>query len=350
LRPGTSLSRVAAKTPAIEVEVGERLVRVSNPDKVYFSALGTAAGTKRHLVEYYLAVSDGIVRALRDRPTYLQRFPDGVEGEDIYQKRAPTHRPDWIPTCQVTFPSGNTADAMRVVEPATVAWAANLGTVTFHPWPSRCSDPDHPDELRVDLDPQPGTAFEDARDVALRVVQPLLDELGWVGFAKTSGNRGVHVYVRVQPRWSFVDIRHAVIAFAREVERRDPEHVTTAWWKEERGARVFIDFNQNARDRTIASAYSVRNRVTGNVSTPVRWDELGEVHPDDFTIATVPARFAAVGDVHATIDDVAHDLTPLLDWYARDERDRGLGDMPYPPNYPKMPGEPMRVQPSRARH
>jgi DNA ligase D len=341
---------VAAKTPAIEIEVGERLVRVSNPDKVYFSALGTAQGTKRHLVEYYVTVSDGILRALRERPTYLQRFPDGVEGEDIYQKRVPTHRPDWIPTCQVTFPSGNTADAMLVVEAATVAWAANLGTVTFHPWPSRCADTDHPDELRVDLDPQPGTDFVDARDVALRVVKPLLDELGWVGFVKTSGNRGVHLYVRLQPRWSFIDVRHAVIALAREVERRDPEHVTTAWWKEERGARVFIDFNQTARDRTIASAYSVRKRVTGNVSTPVRWDELGDVHPDDFTIATVPTRFAAVGDVHAAIDDVAHDLSPLLEWYARDERDRGLGDMPYPPNYPKMPGEPMRVQPSRAKH
>jgi DNA ligase D len=338
---------VAAKTPAIELTVGERVVRVSNPDKVYFPELGESAGTKRHLVEYYLAVSDGILRALRDRPTYLQRFPDGVLGEDIYQKRVPTHRPDWIPTCQVTFPSGNTADAMRVVEPATVAWAANLGTVTFHPWPSRCSDTDHPDELRVDLDPQPGTHFDDARDVALHVVRPMLEELGWVGFPKTSGNRGVHLYVRLQPRWSFIDVRHAVIAFAREVERRAPDRVTTAWWKEERGTRVFIDFNQTARDRTIASAYSVRKRVTGNVSTPLQWDELADVHPDDFTIATVPARFAELGDVHASIDDVAHDLTPLLEWYARDERDRGLGDMPYPPNYPKMPGEPPRVQPSR---
>jgi DNA ligase D-like protein (predicted polymerase) len=341
---------VAAKTPAIELEVGDRLVRVSNPDKVYFPALGESAGTKRHLVEYYLAVADGIGRALRDRPTYLQRFPDGVEGEDIYQKRAPAHRPDWIGTCQVTFPSGNTADALHVVEPATVAWAANLGTVTFHPWPSRCADTDHPDELRVDLDPQPGTGFVDARDVALEVVRPLLAELGWVGFPKTSGNRGVHLYVRVQPRWGFVDVRHAVIALAREVERRAPERVTTAWWKEERGERVFIDFNQTARDRTIASAYSVRKRVTGNVSTPLRWEELADVHPDDFTIATVPARFAELGDVHASIDDVAHDLSPLLEWYARDERDHGLGDMPYPPSYPKMPGEPMRVQPSRAKH
>ena len=341
---------MAAKVPAIELDVGGQPVRVSNPDKVYFPALGAAAGTKRHLVEYYVAVGDGIVRALRDRPTYLQRFPDGVEGEDIYQKRAPAHRPDWIPTCQVTFPSGNTADALRVTQLATVAWAANLGTVTFHPWPARCGDTDHPDELRVDLDPQPGTGFDDARRVALEVLRPLLAEMGWVGFVKTSGNRGIHVYVRLQPRWTFIDVRHAVIALAREVERRDPAHVTTAWWKEERGERVFIDFNQNARDRTIASAYSVRKRVTGNVSTPLTWDELVDVRPDDLTIATVPGRFAQVGDVHATIDDVAHDLSPLLEWYERDERDRGEGDMPYPPNYPKMPGEPMRVQPSRAKH
>ncbi len=339
----------AAKTPAIELQVGERSVRVSNPDKVYFPALGAAGGTKRHLVEYYLSVGDGIVRALNDRPTYLQRFPDGVEGEEIYQKRVPTHAPDWIRTCQVTFPSGRTADALRVTEPADVAWAANLGTVTFHPWHARCSDVDRPDELRIDLDPQPGTDFDDAREVALRCVQPLLAELGWVGFPKTSGNRGLHVYVRIEPRWTFTEVRHAAIAFAREVERRDPESVTTKWWKEERGTRVFVDFNQNARDRTIASAYSARRRVTGTVSTPLRWGEVADVETEDFTIASVPGRFAELGDVHATIDEVAHDLTPLLEWYERDERDRGEGDMPYPPNYPKMPGEPMRVQPSRAK-
>ncbi len=282
----------AAKTPAIELQVGERSVRVSNPDKVYFPALGEAGGTKRHLVEYYLSVGDGIVRALHDRPTYLQRFPDGVEGEEIYQKRVPTHAPDWIRTCQVTFPSGRTADALRVTEPADVAWAANLGTVTFHPWHARCSDVDRPDELRIDLDPQPGTDFDDARAVAVRCVQPLLAELGWVGFPKTSGNRGLHVYVRIEPRWTFTEVRHAAIAFAREVERRDPAAVTTKWWKEERGTRVFVDFNQNARDRTIASAYSARRRVTGTVSTPLRWDEVADVETEDFTIATVPARFA----------------------------------------------------------
>jgi len=221
--------------PAIELEVGEQVVRVTNPAKVYFPGLGEAAGTKRHLVEYYVSVADGIVRALRDRPTYLQRFPEGVEGEEIYQKRVPAHAPPWIRTCRVGFPSGRTADALLVTGVAEVAWAANLGTVTFHPWHARCTDTDRPDELRLDLDPQPGTDFDDAREVALRVVRPILDELGWVGFPKTSGNRGVHVYVRLQPRWTFTDVRHAAIAFAREVERRDPVAVTSKWWKEERG-------------------------------------------------------------------------------------------------------------------
>jgi DNA ligase D len=341
---------MAAAVPAIEVQVGDRMVRVSNPDKVYFSALGSEAGTKRHLVDYYVSVADGIVRALRDRPTYLQRFPGGVEGEEIYQKRIPTHAPDWIQTCQVAFPSGRTADALRVTEAADVAWAANLGTVTFHPWHARCTDVDRPDELRIDLDPQPGTDFSDARRVALTQVRAVLDELGWVGFPKTSGNRGVHVYVRIEPRWTFTEVRRAAIAFARAVERRDPAGVTTKWWKEERGERVFVDFNQNARDRTIASAYSARRRTEGYVSAPLTWDELVEAETADFTIATMPSRFAAVGDRHAGIDDVSHDLTPLLEWYERDERDRGEGDMPYPPNYPKMPGEPMRVQPSKAKN
>ena len=338
------------KVPAIELPVGEHVVRVSNPDKVYFPGLGAEAGTKRHLVEYYVAVGAGVLRALRDRPTYLQRFPEGVDGEEIYQKRVPAHAPEWIRTCQVTFPSGRTADALRVVEPAAIAWAANLGTVTFHPWHARCSDTDHPDELRIDLDPQPGTDFDDARQVALRYVHPLLDELGWVGFPKTSGNRGVHVYVRIQPRWTFTEVRHAAIAFAREVERRHPEGVTTKWWKEERGSKVFVDYNQNARDRTIASAYSVRRRPFATVSAPVTWDELADVETEDLNLVTMPPRFAQLGDRHAAIDEVSHDLTPLLAWYERDERDNGEGDMPYPPNYPKMPGEPMRVQPSRAKH
>ena len=339
---------MAAKTPAIELQVGERSVRVSNPDKVYFPALGEAGGTKRHLVEYYLSVGEGIVRALHNRPTYLQRFPDGVEGEEIYQKRIPTHAPDWIQTCQVAFPSGRTADALRVSEPADVAWAANLGTVTFHPWHARCSDVDRPDELRIDLDPQPGTDFDDAREVALRLVHPVLDELGWVGFPKTSGNRGLHIYVRIEPRWTFTDVRHAAIAFGRELSRRLPDQVTTNWWKEERGERIFVDYNQNARDRTIASAYSVRPKPGAPVSAPLTWDELADVVPEDFTVATMPARFAQVGDRHATIDDAVHSLEPLLDMYERDAGG-GAADMPYPPDYPKMPGEPKRVQPSRDR-
>jgi DNA ligase D len=338
-----------APTPALELTVGERTVRVSNPDKVYFPRLGERAGTKRHLVEYYVAVGDGVLRALRSRPTYLQRFPDGVEGEEIYQKRLPQHAPDWIPTCRVSFPSGRHADALRVEEVAAVAWAANLGTVTFHPWHARCTDVDHPDELRIDLDPQPGTGYEQARTVALTLVHAVLDELGWTGYPKTSGSRGVHVYVRIEPRWTFTEVRRAAIALAREVERRAPMEVTTAWWKEQRGARLFVDYNQNARDRTIASAYSARRRPEGTVSAPLTWAELADAEPLDFTIETMPARFADLGDVHAGIDEVHYDITPLLEWFERDERDRGLGEMPYPPNYPKMPGEPKRVQPSKAK-
>ncbi|MCU0266602.1 MAG: non-homologous end-joining DNA ligase [Actinomycetia bacterium] len=335
--------------PFVEIPVGEQLVKVTNPDKVYFPGLGPAAGTKRHLVEYYVAVADGVVRALRNRPTYLQRFPDGVEGEEIYQKRLPSHAPDWLRTCRVSFPSGRHADALAVQGAADVAWAANLGTVTFHPWHARCTDVDHPDELRIDLDPQPGTGFADARRLATTLVREVLDELGFAAFPKTSGNRGIHVYVRIEPRWTFTEVRQAAIGFAREVERRAPMEVTTKWWKEERGQRVFIDYNQNARDRTIASAYSARKRADGCVSAPVTWAELPDVETADFTLVSMPARFASVGDLHAGIDDVAHDISPLLEWFARDERDRGLGDLPYPPNYPKMPGEPPRVQPSRAR-
>jgi DNA ligase D len=334
-------------SPFVELEVGEHTVKVTNPDKVYFSGLGDH-GRKIDLVNYYLSVDAGIVRALWERPTYLQRFPEGVEGEEIYQKRVPARRPDWLETARITFPSGRHADALCVTHLAAVAWAANLGTVTFHPWHARRTDVDHPDELRIDLDPQPGTDFADAKRVAV-TVREMLEEFGWVGFPKTSGGRGVHVYVRIEPRWTFPEVRRAAIAFAREVERRRPRDVTTAWWKEERGANVFIDYNQNARDRTIASAFSARPRPQGTVSAPVTWDELPDVEAADFTIATMPARFAEVNDPHAAIDDVTHSIEPLLEWAERDERDRSLGDMPYPPNYPKMPGEPMRVQPSRAK-
>ena len=230
---------------------------------------------------------------------------------------------------------------------AVVAWCAHMGTITFHPWPVRREDADHPDELRLDLDPQPGTDFDDAVRVA-GVARELLSDIGYVGFPKTSGGRGVHIYVRIEPRWTFTDVRHAAIAFGRELERRLPGEVTTKWWKEERGERIFVDYNQNARDRTIASAYSIRPKPGAPVSAPVTWEELESVQPEDFNVATMPARFAELGDLHAAIDDVHHSLEPLLEMYERDEAE-GEGDMPYPPDYPKMPGEPKRVQPSRDR-
>jgi len=329
-------------SPFVELEIGERLVKVTNPDKVFFSARGE---TKLDLVRYYLSVADGIVRALYERPTQLKRHPDGAEGEAIYQKRVPEKRPDWIETATVRFPSGRSADELCVTEVAHVAWAANLGTLDFHPWPSRRRDVEHPDELRIDIDPQPGTGFADAKRVAA-VVRETLDELGYVGWPKTSGNRGIHVACRIEPLWPFTEVRRCALAFAREVERRAPELVTTAWWKEERGERVFIDYNQNARDRTIASGYSVRARPDATVSAPVTWDELEDVETEDFTLASMPARFAELGDLHAGIDDAVCDLRRLQEWVEREEA-AGVGEAPYPPNFPKMPGEPRRVQPSR---
>ena len=313
------------------------------------------------MVDYYLSVGDGIMRALRERPVTLERWQAGVhEGVKVatradgrgadafYQKRISKGAPTWVETAHIAFPSGRTADEVCPTELATVAWCAQQNTITFHPWPVRRVDVDHPDELRIDLDPQPGTDFSDAVAVGA-VAREVLGELGWRGFPKTSGNRGVHIYVRIQPRWTFTDIRHAAIAFGRELERRMPGRVTTKWWKEERGETIFVDYNQNARDRTIASAYSVRPLPHAPVSAPLEWDELPDVDPRELTVRTMPARFAERGDVHREIDDVAHDLTPLLEWFERDEQDHGLGDMPYPPDYPKMPGEPMRVQPSRAK-
>ncbi|WP_033344820.1 non-homologous end-joining DNA ligase [Catenuloplanes japonicus] len=327
---------------AEEIEVAGRAVRLTSPDKVYFPRRGF---TKRDVFEYYLAVGDGIMRALRDRPTTLQRFPDGLDGETFFQKRVPARGvPPWIGSATVTFPSGRTAEELCPADLAHVAWAAQMGTIVFHPWPVRGAKPDEPDELRIDLDPQPGTGFADAVTVA-GTVREVLSELGATGYPKTSGGRGVHVYVRIAPRWSFVEVRRAAIALAREVEARRPELATTNWWKEERGERVFLDYNQMARDRTIACAYSLRANERATVSTPVTWDELPDVEPDDFDLRTVPVRLAKAGDPHAGIDAAAFDITPLLEWAARDDR----GDLPYPPEYPKMPGEPMRVQPSRAR-
>ncbi|WP_433216942.1 non-homologous end-joining DNA ligase [Dactylosporangium sp. CS-047395] len=330
---------------ALEVEVAGRAVRLSSPERVVFPERGF---TKQDVFEYYLAVGDGIMRALGNRPTTLQRFPEGIGGEAFFQKRVPTRGvPTWIETAQIAFPSGRKADELCPADLAHVAWAAQMGTIVFHPWPVRKGHVDQPDELRIDLDPQPGTDFADAAKVAL-VLKGVLDELGFIGWPKTSGGRGLHVYVRIKPQWTFVEARRAVIALAREVERRAPELATTKWWKEERGERVFIDFNQMARDRTIACAYSLRANPRATASTPLRWDEVGSVEPDDFDLRTVPARIAELGDPHAAIDDVAHDISELLAWSARDA-ENGEGDMPYPPEYPKMEGEPMRVQPSRAR-
>lgn len=340
------------------VEAGEREVRVSSADRVIFPATEhTPEQTKLDIVRYYLAVEDGILRALRHRPTTLERWPRGVQpgmvlatradprsGDAFFQKRVPKGAPDYVQTARIAFPSGRSADEICPTEIAVVAWCAQMGAITFHPWPVRRDDVDHPDELRLDFDPQPGTDFDDAVRVATSA-RGLLDELGYVGFPKTSGGRGVHVYVRIEPRWTFTDVRHAAIAFGRELERRLPGEVTTRWWKEERGERIFVDYNQNARDRTIASAYSIRPKPGAPVSAPLTWDELGQAQPEDFTVATMPARFAELGDPHAAIDDVAHSLQPLLDLYEQ----QGDQDLPYPPDYPKMPGEPKRVQPSRDR-
>src|SRR5437868_2957892 len=349
-----------AASEEVIVDAAGRDLRLSNPGRVIFPATDSSAPlTKLDIVNYYLAVGDGIMRAVNRRPTTLERWPKGVHpgivlstrekggGDAFFQKRIPRGAPDYVQTARIQFPSGRHADEICPTEVAVVGWAAQMGTITFHPWPVRSDDVDHPDELRIDLDPQPGTDFADAVRVAAEA-RELLGELGYDGFPKTSGGRGIHIYVRIAPRWTFTDVRHAAIAFGRELERRMPGQVTTKWWKEERGERIFVDYNQNARDRTIACAYSVRPRPGAPVSAPVTWDELDQVAPEDFTVATMPARFADVGDRFAAIDDVHHSLEPLLDMYERDVAE-GEGDMPYPPDYPKMPGEPKRVQPSRDR-
>jgi DNA ligase D len=300
------------------IEVGDYEVRVSNPDRVYFPELGA---TKLDLVEYYMAVSDGIVRALRERPCMLHRFPDGLAGEKVHQKRVPNGAPPWLETVRVKFPRYNRhADELCVTKPADVIWAVQMSTVEFHPWNSRRADTEKPDEWRIDLDPMPDCPFDTVRRVA-PVVREVLGELGVTGFPKTSGGKGLHVYVRIDPRWEFSDVRRAALAFAREVERRAPDDVTTTWWRRDRDpSALFIDYNQNARDHTIASAYSVRGVPTATVSTPVTWDEIQDLDPRDFTIRTVPARFAELGDLHATIDDHAYSLDTLLEWADRDEK------------------------------
>ena len=335
-------------SPFVELEVdtpsGERTVKVTNPEKTYFSGLPEGRGRKLDLVEYYLAVGDGVVRALRERPTVMKRHPGGAETEAIYQKRVPDNRPPWIETATVQFPSGRSATELCPVDVAHVMWAANSGCLDFHPWPSRRADVESPDELRIDLDPMPGTGWEDVQEVALEV-RALYDELGYRCFPKTSGSKGLHIYLRIRPEWTFTEVRHAALAVGREVERRRPELATARWWKEERGERVFLDYNRMARDQTIASAYSVRARPQATVSAPLTWDEVPLVEIADFDIWTMRERFAERGDVHAGIDDVHHDLTPLLELY----ESQGEGEAPYPPQFPKMEGEPLRVQPSRKR-
>jgi DNA ligase D-like protein (predicted polymerase) len=337
------------------VEVAGREVKVTNPDRViYEPTASTPAVTKLQVCEYFGAVGAPIMRAVGERPTALERWPDGYregmrlstgygdDGDGFYQKRLPKGAPDHVDSVQIRFPSGRAANELCPTEAAVVVWAAQMGTLTFHPWPVRRPDVDHPDELRIDLDPQPGTTFADVRRVA-GVAHELLDELGIRGFVKTSGSRGVHIYVRIRPSWTFEEVRHAAIGLGRELERRD-DGVTTAWWKEERGERIFVDVNQNNRDRTIASAWSLRARPGAPVSTPMTWERLATVEdPAAFNLTTVPELLDADGDPWAAMDDVAHSLDPLLQLW---ETLPG-GEMNFPPDYPKMPGEPPRVQPSK---
>jgi bifunctional non-homologous end joining protein LigD len=322
-------------------------VRVSSPSKVYFPPHGgREAITKLDLVHYYLAVAEGTVRGLYDRPTVLKRWKDGIEGEFFFQKRVPENRPPWLQTATVTFPSGRSATELVPNDAAHLVWAVNLGNIDWNPWPVRRGDLDHPDELRIDLDPQPGVPWDEVRQVAL-CARDVLVEHGLRGFPKTSGSRGIHVNVRITPDWDFLAVRRAALALAREVERRMPGRATSKWWKEEREG-VFLDYNQNARDRTVASAYSVRPVPDARVSAPLIWDEVPDVEPADLRLDTVPARFAAIGDPAAEIDASAGSLEQLLDLARRDE-EQGLGDAPWPPNFAKQPNEPKRVQPSRAK-
>ncbi|WP_431046759.1 non-homologous end-joining DNA ligase [Streptomyces sp. P1-3] len=330
---------------AVQLEAAGHTIRLSHPDKVYFPERGF---TKLDVARYFEAVGPGITRALRDRPTTLERFPDGVGGESFFQKRVPQNHPAWLRTARISFPSGRHADELCPADLGAVLWAVNLGCLTFHPWPVRSGRLDHPDELRIDLDPQPGTGYPEAVRAA-HELRELLDGLGLRGWPKTSGGRGLHVLVPIEPRWTFTEVRRSAIALGRELERRMPGKVTIKWWKEERGERIFVDYNQTARDRTVASAYSVRPRPRAPVSAPLRWEELDEATPADFDLATMPGRFAELGDVHADLDDHAYSLDGLLEMAARDEREHSLGDLPYPPDHPKMPGEPKRVQPSRAK-
>jgi DNA ligase D len=328
----------------VTLELGGTEVAISHPEKVFFPRRGE---TKLDLVEYYQAVAEPLLRAMGGRPVLMQRFPDGASGKSFFQKRVPESAPAWLRTTIVSTPNGTTSRALVVADLAHVAWAVNLGCLGFHVWPHRAADPAHTDELRIDLDPQPGVSFDQVR-AAAQEVRALLDELGLRGLPKTTGSRGLHVYLRLLPRWDAVQVRAAAVALARELERRRPDLLTAAWWKEERGTRVFVDFNQNAPHKTVFGAWSVRARVGGQVSTPIDWDEVDSVQPDDLTLATVPRRLERRGDPWADAADRPQSIDTLLDWFERDLAD-GLMDAPWPPVYPKQPHEPPRVAPSRAR-
>jgi DNA ligase D len=326
------------------LELGGREVRLSSPGKVLFAERGE---TKRDLVEHYVRVGGPLLRTTGGRPVLMQRFPQGAGGPSFFQKRVPETAPDWLQTTTVTTVNGTPSRALVVADLAHVAWAVNLGCLGFHVWPHRAADPEHCDELRLDLDPQPGTDFDDVRRAAAEL-RALLDELSIAAYPKTTGNRGLHVYVRLLPRWDSYAVRAAAVAVARELERRRPDVITAAWWKEQRGARVFVDFNQNAPHKTVFGAWAVRARPGGQVSTPLRWEEVFELHPDELTLATVADRLDRLGDPWEDMDDAPQSLEPLLAMHERDRAD-GLPDAPWPPVYPKMAGEPPRVAPSRAK-
>jgi len=334
---------MAAKE-VVELEVAGHTVRITSPSKVFFPERGE---TKADLVAYYQAVAEPLMRTMVGRPTLLQRFPDGAAGPSFFQKRVPAGAPDWLSTMVVSTPNGTTSNALVAHDLAHILWAVNMGCLGFHPWPHTQVDPDHADELRIDLDPQPGVTFDQIRKAAAEV-KALFDEVGVEAHPKTTGNRGLHVYARLQPHWDSYEVRSCAVAIARELERRRPDLITAAWWKEERGARVFVDFNQNAPHKTVFSAWSARSRVGGQVSTPLAWEEVATIEPDRLTIATVPARLAERGDPWAAMADRPQSLEPLLAMHEADMA-AGLMDAPWPPVYPKQPNEPPRVAPSRAR-
>jgi DNA ligase D len=331
-------------SPFTEIEVDGKTVKITNPDKVFFPERGE---TKLDLVQYYLAVGDALMAAMGGRPTLLQRFPEGATGKSWFQKRVPAGHPDWLQTAVVSTPNGTTSDALVAVDLAHVLWAVNMGCIGFHVWPNLAADPEHADELRIDLDPSPGVVFDQVREAAAEL-KVLFDELEIESLPKTTGNRGLHIYVRLEPRWDSYQVRAAAVAVARELERRRPELITAAWWKEERGERVFVDFNQNAPHKTVFGAWSVRPRAGGQVSTPFAWDELPSITPDELTLVAVPPRVAEQGDPWGGSGDRLQSLEVLLEMSERDLAS-GLMDAPWPPVYPKMENEPPRVAPSRAK-